>query len=60
MLNDILENITKNKKGVEIGGPSSTGKIIYENSLIVDNVIFSKILFGARMRMSVTTIFQEK
>jgi SAM-dependent methyltransferase len=40
-LNDILAKITNNKYGVEIGGPSSTGDIIYENSISMDNVIFS-------------------
>lgn len=43
MLNDILEKITYNKFGVEIGGPSSsTGTIIYKNAISIDNVIFSK------------------
>jgi predicted SAM-dependent methyltransferase len=42
MLEFVLTNITKNKYGVEIGGPSSeTGKVIYENTLNLDNVIFS-------------------
>jgi SAM-dependent methyltransferase len=42
MLNNILTNITNNKLGVEIGGPSSTGNIIYMNATCMDNVIFSK------------------
>jgi len=43
MLCKILEQITNNKVGVEIGGPSSsTGTVIYENALIIDNVIFKK------------------
>jgi SAM-dependent methyltransferase len=41
MLNDFLTKITNNKYGVEIGGPSSTGNIIYENATNIDNVIFS-------------------
>jgi SAM-dependent methyltransferase len=41
MLNDILSKITLNKIGVEIGGPSSTGKILYQNATTIDNVIFS-------------------
>jgi SAM-dependent methyltransferase len=41
MLN-ILKDITNNKFGVEIGGPSSTGVFIYENVYNMDNVIFSK------------------
>lgn len=39
-MNVILENITNNKLGVEIGGPS-TGTIIYQNANSIDNVIFS-------------------
>ena len=42
MLNTILTNITNNKFGVEIGGPSYTADVIYENSISMDNVIFSK------------------
>ena len=42
MLNTNLINITNNKKGVEIGGPSQyTGGIIYNNALQLDNVVFS-------------------
>ena len=32
MLISILTEITQHKKGVEIGGPSETGQIIYENA----------------------------
>ena len=45
MLKEILTNITNNKVGVEIGGPSSSGggaTFIYKNSNSIDNVIFSK------------------
>jgi len=42
MLNDYLTNITNNKQGIEIGGPSPNGTIIYENATNMDNVIFSK------------------
>ncbi len=42
MLANILSNITLNKIGVEIGGPSSTGDILYKNAKTIDNVIFSK------------------
>ena len=43
MLNALLENITANKVGLEIGGPSeATGEVIYKNAKSVDNVIFSK------------------
>lgn len=41
-MNDILSSITVNKVGVEIGGPSSSGDIIYQNAKSIDNVIFSK------------------
>jgi len=42
MLNNVLSSITFNKTGVEIGGPSSTGDILYQNALTIDNIIFSK------------------
>ncbi len=43
ILNELLINLTKNKKGVEIGGPSpSTGNCIYLNAEVMDNIIFSK------------------
>jgi len=42
MLNDILSSLTLNKTGVEIGGPSPTGVVLYENATTIDNVIFSK------------------
>ena len=42
MLNKILTEITNNKLGIEIGGPSDTGTVIYENANRIDNVIFSK------------------
>lgn len=42
MLNTILTKITKNKLGVEIGGPSWNVNVIYENASSIDNVIFSK------------------
>lgn len=42
MLNKILYQITNNKIGVEIGGPSVNGNIIYENATYIDNIIFSK------------------
>jgi len=42
MLNKILEEIIKNKNGVEIGGPSKTGEVLYKNANIIDNIIFSK------------------
>jgi SAM-dependent methyltransferase len=42
MLNTILSSLTLNKTGVEIGGPSSTGNILYKNATTIDNVIFSK------------------
>ena len=42
MLDNVLAQITKNKIGVEIGGPSPTGTILYHNSVSMDNIIFSK------------------
>ena len=42
MLANHLARITREKIGVEIGGPSSTGEVIYENATIIDNVVFSK------------------
>ena len=42
MLNTILKKITTNKFGLEIGGPSSTAIDIYQYSLCMDNVVFSK------------------
>jgi SAM-dependent methyltransferase len=42
MLVDILSDITLNKMGVEIGGPSDTGEILYKNSKNIDNIVFSK------------------
>lgn len=42
MLNNFLSNITLNKIGVEIGGPSSTGDVLYQNAATIDNIIFSK------------------
>ena len=32
---NIINEITSNKNGVEIGGPSKTGEIIYRNSKTV-------------------------
>ena len=46
MLADILTKITTNKRGVEIGDPSTqivyANNIIYKNAVNIDNVIFSK------------------
>ena len=41
-LNELLKNISVNNVGIEIGGPSITGEIIYENCNKMDNVVFSK------------------
>jgi len=45
MLVETLIEITKNKLGVEIGGPSDSGNVIYENAISMDNVIFKKETF---------------
>jgi SAM-dependent methyltransferase len=42
MLARTLIEITRDKQGVEIGGPSGSGTVIYENATNMDNVIFSK------------------
>ena len=42
MLHNILYEITNNKLGVEIGGPSSTGTTIYKSATSMDNVIFKE------------------
>jgi len=42
MLAYILSDITLNKIGVEIGGPSNTGDILYQKATTIDNIIFSK------------------
>jgi ubiquinone/menaquinone biosynthesis C-methylase UbiE len=40
-VNEILEEITQNMYGVEIGGPSGNGKIIYKSTCNLDNVVFA-------------------
>jgi SAM-dependent methyltransferase len=42
MLDELLKKIVMGKKGVEIGGPSPTGSVIYQSVNHLDNVIFSK------------------
>jgi len=42
MLISVLKNITDKKYGIEIGGPSLSGRAIYESAKGMDNVIFSK------------------
>ena len=42
MLNELLQQLTCDKRGIEIGGPSGTGDIIYKAASVIDNVIFSK------------------
>jgi SAM-dependent methyltransferase len=42
MLDKILYEITNLKLGVEIGGPSNTGTIVYKNASSIDNIVFSK------------------
>jgi SAM-dependent methyltransferase len=41
MLNKLLQDISLNKKGIEIGGPSDSGIVIYKSATMMDNVIFS-------------------
>lgn len=44
MFGELLTNLTKNNRGIEIGGPSFSigANIIYKNAEIIDNVIFQK------------------
>lgn len=42
MLHNILSSITLDKLGVEIGGPSYTGPVLYCSAKSIDNVVFSK------------------
>ena len=42
MLDGVLYMISDKKSGVEIGGPSNTGRIVYQHATTIDNVIFSK------------------
>jgi SAM-dependent methyltransferase len=42
MLAKYLYEITNNKKGIEMGGPSDNGLLIYQIADIIDNVIFSE------------------
>ena len=39
--NQILAEIARDQNGLEIGGPSPTGTILYDHSRQIDNVIFS-------------------
>jgi SAM-dependent methyltransferase len=41
MLSEVLEKIAKNKLGVEIGGKSDSGEVMYKNVDSMDNVVFS-------------------
>lgn len=38
---ELIMNITGKKNGLEIGGPSNTAYLIYQNAYSMDNVIFS-------------------
>ena len=39
MLDNILSSITIDKQGVEIGGPSRTGTILYHHAKNIDNIV---------------------
>ncbi len=41
-LEQILKLLSENKNGVEIGGPSGQGQILYKNANNLDNVVWSK------------------
>jgi SAM-dependent methyltransferase len=42
MLDRVLSTISDSKTGVEIGGPSNTGRVVYQHAATIDNVVFSK------------------
>ena len=42
MLTNVLTTITTGRTGIEIGGPSPTGDVIYHHASRMDNVIFKK------------------
>jgi SAM-dependent methyltransferase len=42
ILDNILKSITVDKLGVEIGGPSYSATVVYQNASSLDNVVFSK------------------
>ena len=46
---NILKKIIQSKNGIEIGGPSGTGKIIYKYSNIIDNVVWSNDTVWAKL-----------
>lgn len=48
MLTTHLTRIAEGKRGVEIGGPSYTGRIVYEVATTIDNVIFSNDTIWSR------------
>ena len=60
LLKSVLEKITKNKNGVEIGGPShNTGITIYKNALNIDNVVFSNNTIWCRQN-NIYNYFENK
>jgi len=42
IIDEILEEVTENMYGVEIGGPSGNGKVIYKFTRNLDNIVFAK------------------
>jgi SAM-dependent methyltransferase len=42
MLHEVLSSVSQDKIGAEIGGPSTTGGVLYHHSKSIDNIIFSK------------------
>ena len=60
-INDmILEYISSNKKGLELGGPSGTGITIYKNASIMDNVIFSTKTMWSKHETSEYKYYENK
>jgi SAM-dependent methyltransferase len=48
MLPALLQQLTSDKRGLEVGGPSDTGKPIYNVALSLDNAVFSPNTVWAR------------
>ena len=61
MLVNILTDITLNKIGVEIGGPSETGEILYKNSNNIDTLGDVFMISGCTdLQTSADSVFNNK
>jgi len=54
-LRQLLVHIAKSRRGLEIGGPSPTGVVLYDHSRQMDNVIFSEETVWATHKSGVFT-----